>query len=121
VAPVMGLSGAETFAEVGWLAVAASCAGLTEASAIGSFFLVTGDGVSTNMIDGPDASSRAIAVRGTVFDVNFGDECSSIGRGGASARLRDDEESCDEELAALCAFLVFRPTLAIAVSDDAAP
>jgi hypothetical protein len=89
---------------------------------MGSLFLVAGEGVSTNMIDGPDASSCAIAVRGTVFDVNFGDdECSSIGGGGASARLLEDEESCDEELAALCAFFVFRPALVITVSDEAAP
>lgn len=94
MADVMGLSGVEPLVEVGWLAVAASCAGLREASAMGSFFfIVVGEGVSTNMIEGPGASSRATAVRGTGFDVNFGNECPSIGGGGASALLRDDEES----------------------------
>lgn len=66
------------------------CEGLGEASTIGSvFFAVTGDGVLTNMMEGPDVSLEATAVRGTGFEVNFGCEWSSMA---GSARPRDEEE-----------------------------
>jgi hypothetical protein len=89
----MGLLGAETWDDAGWLVVAASCSELIAASANGSFFFRVGEGVSTNMIEGPEASSCAIAVRGVRFEVNFGDECSSITEGWVSALAREEDDS----------------------------
>jgi hypothetical protein len=121
VADDTGLLVVETWDEAGWLVVAASCSGFMAASAIGSFFFKFGEGVSTNMIEGPAASSRATAVRGVRFEVNFGNECPSIGGGWANALVREEDESWEEELAVLRAFFVLLPAFAITVSDAAAP
>lgn len=48
-------------------------------------------GVSTNIIDGPGASSLATAVRGTGLDVNFGRDSGSRIGGGAG----EEEEIWD--------------------------
>lgn len=107
------------------LAVAASCAGLMGASAIGSFVLFAGDGVSTNIIDGPGASLVATSVRGCGRDVNLGAECSSTAGGWVTILLREvpreDKETWDEELAALCPFWVLFAAFVTAVSDEMAP
>jgi hypothetical protein len=117
----MGLLEVETWAEAGWLAEAASCSGFMVASAIGSFFFRVGEGVSTNMIEGPAASSRATAVRGVRFDVNFGNECSSIGTRWANDLAREEDESWDEVLAVLRAFFALFPAFITAVSEAMAP
>jgi hypothetical protein len=117
VADDIGLSGADV---AGCDAVAASCTGPMDASAMGSFF-VAGEGVSTNMMEGPGASTVATAVRGVGLDVNFGNECSLMGGAWVIARPGDDEDSCDEELATLRVFFVLLPDLVTAVSDATVP
>lgn len=60
-------------------------------------------GVATNMMDGPAASSRATAVRGTGLEVNLGCDWSLLIEGGWM--VCGEAESADEELAALRALL----------------
>ena len=97
----------ETGVEVADAAAAASWAGGCEEDAIGSFLrVVVGEGVSTNMMEGPAASSDATAVLGVGFEVNFGRDWSRIG-GGWISRPREAEDNWDDELAALCDLYFF--------------
>lgn len=100
----MGLLAAETWEEDA--AVVASWIG-DEALAMGSFFLVVvGEGVSTNMMEGPAPSSVATAERGTGLEVNLGREPWFM-EGVFTADIACEElESWEEELAMLCVFFV---------------
>ena len=54
------------------------------AEVMGSAFRAAdGEGVPTNMIEGPVVSSGATAVRGVGLDVNFGRDCWRVGAGRA--------------------------------------
>lgn len=113
----MGLFGVDV---AGCEALAASCVGPIGASAIGSFFFVAGEGVSTNMIEGPGASCAATAVRGVGLEVNLG-EAFSFFEGGWINLPCDDEDSCDVELATLRVSFALLPDFETAVSDAIAP
>lgn len=91
-----------------------------EAVVNGSGFLaaVARDGVSTNMMEGPDTSSDATAVRGVGLEVNFGRDSCCIDGGLIEDPAREAIDSCDMELAILRDFLDER--VSIAVSEAAA-
>ena len=80
------------------------------------FSVVDGCGVSTNIIDGPAASSVETAVRGVGLEVNFGSDEGPIGGGGT----RDFAERCEEELAVLRGFEEDDLVRSMAVSDAVA-
>ena len=84
----------------------------------GSFFRdASGEGVSTNMIDGPETSSETTAVRGVGLEVNLGkDPCCIDG----ALVARDEVENWEIELAMLRDFLAFL-VYGITVSDAVAP
>lgn len=89
----------------------------TASSSMGSCFsVVDGCGVSTNIIEGPAASSVEIAVRGVGLEVNFGSDEGRTGDGGT----KDFAERCEEELATLRAFDEDALVVRMAVSDAAA-
>lgn len=89
--------------------------------AIGSFFFATaGEGVSTNMMEGPDTSSDATAVRGVGLDVNLGKEPCCMDGGLIDDLTREEVDSCETELAALRGCLLLRAR-GMAVSEATAP
>ena len=73
------------------------CDGPAAAAAMGSFLrVVDGEGASTNMMEGPGASSGATAVRGVGLEVNFGNDCWRIGGGRTASVLMGGTGLLDE-------------------------
>lgn len=90
--------------DVKWLGEGVGLSGGSWAVASGSWCRVA-VGVSTNIIEGPGASSLATAVRGTGLEENLGRDSGSRITGAREEVETCEVESCDVLLAVLRAFL----------------